>query len=320
MTGRRLLGILGQIIALGAGVWFLVRTAAGNWGTLALADLNPSWTPILAGSVLTAATYLYLVFVWVESLRWWRQRLGYIHAARIMFLTNLARFIPGMIWQLVGVAAMAQTQAVSPVAATGGILLLQVVLLVTGVAVAAAWAPALLAHWAVVVPPGGLLGLTLVSMVIVVLLLPPAIPFFSRLAGRVLRRPMEWPAPPRGAFALYVAGLCLPWITYGVSFWLFCRGLLGTQAPGFSLAVGAFVASYVAGLIVVFAPSGLVVREAALVAALTPSIGGAAALVLALGSRVWLLIVELATALGAITLHSIVYGTPRDPGDTRAGG
>lgn len=320
MRWRRTLGLLGQAIALGAGVWFLIRTAAGSWGTLTLADLRPSWTPIIAGSALTAATYLYLVFVWVASLRWWRQRLGYLHAARIMFLTNLARFIPGMIWQLVGVAAMAQTQAVSPVAATGGILLLQVVLLVTGLAVAAAWAPALVARWAVVVPPGGLLGLTVVSIVIVVVLLPPAIPFFSRLAGRVLRRPTEWPAPPRLAFALYVVGLCLPWITYGIAFWLFGRGLLGAQAPGFSLAVGAFVASYVAGLIVVFAPSGLVVREAALVAALTPSIGGAAALVLALAARVWLLIVELATALGAITTHSIVYGAPRAPGDSPTGG
>jgi hypothetical protein len=261
--------------------------------------------------VLTAATYLYLVLVWVVSLRWWGQRLGYLHAARIMFLTNLARFIPGMIWQLVGVAAMAQAHAVSPVAATGGILLLQVVLLVTGVAVGAAWAPALLARWAVVVPPGGLLGLTLMSIVIVVLLLPPAIPFFSRVAGQVLRRPMDWPAPPRPAFALYVAGLCLPWITYGIAFWLFGRGLLGAHAPGFSVAVGAFVASYVAGLIVVFAPSGLPVREAALVAALTPSIGGAAALVLAVAARLWLVGLELAVTFAVLLAHRLAKPAPR---------
>lgn len=319
MTRRRVLGVLGQTIALGAGVWFLVRTAAGSWGTLTLADLKPAWAPIMMGSALTAATYLYLVLVWVASLRWWGQRLGYIHAARIMFLTNLARFIPGMIWQLLGVAAMAQTQSVSPVAATGGILLLQLVLLVTGVAVAAAWAPAVLSRWAVAVPPGALLGLTVVSMVVVVLLLPPAIPFFSRLGGRLLRRAIEWPAPPRPAFALYVVALCLPWITYGVAFWLFCRGLLGNQAPGLSLALGAFVASYVAGLIVVFAPSGLVVREAALVAALTPSLGGAPALVLAIGSRLWLLVVELATAMGVIALHTLVYGPSPDRGKGRAG-
>ncbi len=319
MTRGRLLEILGQGIALGAGVWFLIRTAAGSWGTLALADLRLAWGPILWGSVLTAATYLYLVFVWVASLRWWGQRLRYIPAARIMFLTNLARFIPGMIWQLVGVAAMAQAQSVSPVAATGGILLLQVVLLVTGLAVAAAWAPALLSHWAVTIPPSVLLGFTVVSVVIVVLVLPPAIPVFSRIGGRLLGRSIEWPAPPRRAFALYVVGLCLPWITYGIGFWLFCRGLLGDQSPGLSLALGAFVASYVAGLIVLFAPSGLVVREAALVAALTPAIGGAPALVLALGSRLWLLGVELATALGAIAAHSIVYGKPRPSGGTPAG-
>jgi hypothetical protein len=109
---------------------------------------------------------------------------------------------------------------------------------------------------------------------------------------------------PTGEFAWYVGGLCLPWVTYGVAFWLFGRGLMGAQAPVFTLAIGGFVASYVAGLIVVFAPSGLVVREAALVAALAPSMGGGPALVLALASRLWLLAVELITALGVLAAHA----------------
>ena len=85
--------------------------------------------------------------------------------------------------------------------------------------------------------------------------------------------------------------------------------MLGAGAPPFSLAVGSFVASYVAGLIVVFAPSGLVVREAALVAALGPAIGGGPALVLALAARLWLLVVELLTALGVVATDSI-FRTP----------
>jgi hypothetical protein len=89
-----------------------------------------------------------------------------------------------------------------------------------------------------------------------------------------------------------------------VAFWLFGRGLLGAQAPAFTLAVGSFVTSYVAGLIVIFAPSGLVVREAALVAALAPALGGGPALVLAVASRLWLLVVELITALGVLAVHA----------------
>jgi hypothetical protein len=63
------------------------------------------------------------------------------------------------------------------------------------------------------------------------------------------------------------------------------------------LAAGTFVGSYVAGLVAVFAPGGIIVREAALVAVLSPAIGGETALLLAVASRLWLVALELVTAL-----------------------
>jgi hypothetical protein len=305
MPSRRVWVILAQVVALGAGAWFLLRKAVGSWGTITLTQLHIAWPPILAASVITSATYLYVVLLWVFSLRWWRERFPYLEAARVYFVSNLARFIPGMVWQLVGVAALSHERDVSPVAAAAAVLLQQVVLAFTGVAVTAAWAPALLARWAHGVQPGEMLGLAAGAMLLLVILLPRVMPLVARVVGRALRRTVTWPPMPTGEFAGYVAGLCLPWLTYGVAFWLFGRGLLGAQAPLFTLAVGSFVASYVAGLIVVFAPSGLVVREAALVAALAPAIGGGAALVLAVASRLWLLAVELITALGVLAAHAL---------------
>lgn len=305
MPSRRVWGILAQVVALGAGAWFLLRTAVASWGTITLAQLHLAWAPILAASLLTGATYLYLVLLWVLSLGWWRERFPYLEAARVWFVSNLARFIPGMVWQLVGVAALSHERDVSPVAATAAVLLQQVVLVFTGVAVAAAWAPALLARWSYGLQPGEMLALAAGAMILLVILLPRVMPLVARVVSAVLRRSVTWPPMPTVQFAWYVAGLCLPWVTYGVAFWLFGRGLLGARAPVFTLAVGGFVASYVAGLIVVFAPSGLVVREAALVAALAPALGGGPALVLALASRLWLLVVELATALGVLAVRAL---------------
>ncbi len=293
-----------QVVALGAGVWFLLRTAARSWGTVALADLRPAWSPIVLGSLLTSATYVYIVFVWAASLRWWGQRPPFLRAARIWFVSNLARFIPGMVWQLAGLAAMARAIGVSAAAATGGSLLEQVALLLTGLLVTAVWAPALLVRWA---SPWLLAAIALAGALVLVWALPAALQRGGRLLGRLLRRPFSWPAPSRRSIAAYVVSLCLPWLAYGVAFWLFGLGLLGAGAPHFTLAVGAYVASYVAGIIAVFAPGGLVVREAALVAALGPVIGGGPALVLALAARLWLLVVELASALGVVAVHELAY-------------
>lgn len=300
----RLLGNIVQIVALGAGVWFLLRTAARSWGSVAIADLRPAWGPILLGSLLTSGTYVYIVLVWAASLRWWSQRPPFLRGARIWFVSNLARFIPGMVWQLAGLATMARANDISAAAATGASLLEQVVLLLTGLIVTAVWAPALLMRWA---SPWVVAAIAGAGAMMLVWLLPAALPWGGRLLGRLLRRPISWPAPSRRSITVYVVSLSLPWLAYGVSFWLFGRGLLGAGAPHFTLAVGGFVASYVAGIIVVFAPSGLVVREAALVAALGPRIGDGPALVLALAARLWLLVVELATALSVVAVHQVVY-------------
>jgi hypothetical protein len=97
---------------------------------------------------------------------------------------------------------------------------------------------------------------------------------------------------------------------------LFAAAVLPGGAPDIELAVTAFVASYVAGLIAVFAPAGLVVREAALVVALSPTIGGGKAVALAVGARIWLVAVEIATTLCVVAIHRLagLRGTNRSAG------
>jgi uncharacterized membrane protein YbhN (UPF0104 family) len=69
--------------------------------------------------------------------------------------------------------------------------------------------------------------------------------------------------------------------------------------------MGAFTGSYVLGLLAVFAPGGILVREAALVATLGPALGPPSALLVAVGSRLWLLALELLTALTVFLAHRL---------------
>jgi uncharacterized membrane protein YbhN (UPF0104 family) len=94
----------------------------------------------------------------------------------------------------------------------------------------------------------------------------------------------------------YLAQVTIAWVGYAVAFWLFGRALFGAAAPTILLAGTAYVASYVAGIVAVFAPGGIVVREAALVATLGPVIGADRALVLALAARLWHVALEIMVA------------------------
>jgi hypothetical protein len=59
----------------------------------------------------------------------------------------------------------------------------------------------------------------------------------------------------------------------------------------------------VAGIIAVFAPAGLAVREAAMVAMLTPVVDARTALVLAIGSRLWMIALEIVTAMVIVVAY-----------------
>ena len=125
-----------QIAGLAAAAWYLVHTALVNRAALAAVPFRFAAGPFAIASVLTVGTYFFLVRTWAGSLRWWGQSLPYGDAVRIWFITNLTRFVPGMVWQFAHVGTEALAARISPVAATGGMVFQQLVLLATGLAVA----------------------------------------------------------------------------------------------------------------------------------------------------------------------------------------
>jgi hypothetical protein len=297
---KRVLRAAGQLIVLGGALWFLVRTARPHWSTLAALPQPIAWTPLLLGSLLWVASYGMLVLLWAESLRWWGARLAPRDALRVFLVANLARYVPGGIWQFAGLAALALEQGISPAAATGAVLVQQLVLLATGLVLALIFAPSFLsAHVATLSPPVALL-MAAAGLAVLMIGFPWVLPAIKRRLERVTDRPLPLPHASGAGFALFVLGSAIGWVGYGASFWLFARAVLGAAAPGVLTAGAAFIASYVAGIMAVFAPGGLVVREAALVATLGPRIGPQYALLLAVGSRLWLTVLELCATLAAL--------------------
>jgi hypothetical protein len=189
---------------------------------------------------------------------------------------------------------------VAPLAATATVLLEQVVLLVTGLLVLAALTPAVLhaAWWqiAFVVAAGlGAAGL----------LLPrPGGRIGRWLERRVPGVQLLWSGMTPGRLGRFALLLVAPWLLYGVAFRLLAVGLLGeaAAAQSWGFYVAAFTGSYVAGVIAVFAPAGLLVREAALIGVLAPALGSGDAVILAVASRIWLTALEVLAAVVVLAL------------------
>jgi hypothetical protein len=292
-----------QIVLIGGAVLFLVKTAREHAVTLSSWNGPIDWPALLAASALVIGAFALMVLAWSTSLRWWRATMSFLSALRTWSLSNLARFIPGAVWQFAGLAALAVEEGISPLAATGAVLLQQLVLLATGVVVAVMMAPGWVQPIAGGLPPLVTTTIAIITLGVFALVIPRAMPAIGRALTRLVKRDFAWPRPSASAFAIYTAVLVLPWLAYAAAFWLFGRALLGPSAPSLQIAGGAFVASYVAGIVAVFAPAGIAVREAALVAMLAPVIDARAALVLAIGSRLWMIGLEILTALVVVALY-----------------
>ena len=305
---RRLLPLL-QVVAILAGIVALVGLVRSSSPSLRAARPHIQWPILFAASAVWLASYTQLIQLWASSLPWWDAalrrsptRLSWARAVRIFFVTNLARYAPGGIWQFAGLAAMSSEAGASPVAATVAVLLQQLVLLSTGFALILSGAPHFLGAWTGQLDTLSQLVLGVLLTAGLIVLLPRALPVARRWAERIIRRPVPLPAPPPRAFALYVVRAALGWAAYGFAFWLFSRALFGDDAPHLWLGATAYVSSYLLGLIAVFAPGGIVVREGALVVTLQPAIGHDRALVLAIASRMWLVSLEI---IGAATVVGI---------------
>lgn len=281
---RKRLWHLVQVIAGLAIVFFVARYVVRNWDQVREADLAWRLSPLhlLGGIALIWLVLALQAEAWRRMVRAWGRGLGWFDSASIWLLSSMAKYIPGKVWALTGMAVMAERKGIPAWAATASALLLQVVSVGTAALVVAG------SGFAVLRPHGigtaVLMGLALGSLLVIGLVLWP--PVTTRLVRLVapkadLTHIPGWRVVTEGALVNLFA-----WIGFGVSFWLFSRGTLPQAPLGLTHAIAAFTASYVAGMIAPFAPGGLGVRESILVIALQGSLGLANALGVAAVSRI----------------------------------
>ena len=301
-------------------IGFASRELARQWRDVApaLQGLRLDWTRILASGILVVATYLILVEAWRATLRVWSESLPFSAAMRIWFVSNLGKYVPGKVWQIAAMGAMAQKRGVSPAAAVGSSLIVNLVSVIAGFAVIAVTAAG---------RAGAVVGmrasgarsveLTVVAIAIAggaaLLLAPVAVPRLVMLAGRVTGRSITIPQIPARAIWVAAVSTIASWLLYGMAFFLFAHGV-SPRATGNAVSyIAVYTGSYLAGYLALFAPGGVGVREAVLVLAM-PRFGlasAADAAVIAITSRLWLTILEILP--GLLLIRRRATQNARDP-------
>lgn len=207
---------------------------------------------------------------------------------RLFMVANLGRYVPGKVWQIAGLVALARSRDVPATTATAAAVLSQ------GIGLASATLVGLVSlrtlgegevwRWMV---PAVLLGAVAIG------LMPPVFHAAVSAWFRVARTAPPDDLRPTRALEWLCLGLAT-WIVYSVAFWVLVESL-GLDVALLPTA-SAFAAAYVLGYIVVFAPAGLGVREGFLVALMAPQIGPGPAGAVAVLARLWTTTIEVIPA------------------------
>lgn len=303
----RALQVAIAIVAL----WYAYKALRDQWTGAArkMGALQPDWLWIIASGFVFLLTYGVLVETWREILRAWGSKLRFTRAVRIWAVSNLGRYIPGKLWQIGAMGLMAQSEGVSPIAASGSAILNVLVNLIAGFGVVAVFGWPLLHLEAV----GGLRtsAFFLLACLAILVAIPLLLPVGLRLLSRMTGRDLNIGAPPRAAILISLFGNVVAWLLYGVAFDLFARGVLGRSEGPIAGYIAVYALSYLVGYLVLFAPAGVGFREAAMIALLPAArlADPTQAAILAVTSRLWLTALEIAP--GALFLG--VEGLRRRP-------
>jgi len=283
----------GQVALTVLVTWFIVDRM--GLSLQALRGVDPaSWTPrlgpLVASALLLAFGYFFSAALWgriVEDLG--GPRLPVSETVRIFMIANLGRYIPGKVWQIAGLAAMARKRGVTAATATAAAVLGQglslVAALFVGLGALLGGGPTYRA-WGT--------GMAIVLLLGIAVGVTP--PVFRRATGLWFRLAGQ-DAPPglNGTRALrWLLLYGINWLVYAFSFWLLTVSFRGVM-PVVPVA-SAFAAAYALGYLAIFSVAGLGVREASLVVFLTPWMGAGPASVLSVLARIWATIVELIPA------------------------
>lgn len=256
-----------------AGVVFV----AGQWDEVseAVAAIAP-WLLVLA-LVSVVAALLMSMGSWLVVWPAFGVRLPARGGARVFFVSQLGKYLPGSVWPIAAQAQMAGEVGLAPAASVVLSLIAMLVSIATGLGVGAILLPFVDAqlleqYW----------WLPVVGVGFLACLAPPVMRFGVRLALRLLRR-ADAPFGYGWRVAATSSGLQVAnWFFGGMQLWLVLVGLGVDPARSLLPAIAGFALAFALGVLLIPFPAGLGVREVVIALVLasvtTPAVAATAAI------------------------------------------
>ena len=273
--------LFGLVVAATVRNWSEVRDTVGEMSPLELVLAEVLVLAGLGASVLT----------WRRAVLELGSSVQPHQAAKIYLVGQLGKYVPGSFWAFLVQMELARKVGVPRSRALTASVVAAGIAVLSGMAVGLLVVPG-------VADSGGLRYGAAAGLVVVfaAALSPPVLTWLVNAVMRIMRRPpLDRPVTWRGMVEA-TAWALVSWAAYGVGVWVLAVAAGAPAGESFLLCLGGAALAMTAGFLVFIAPSGIGVREAVLVAALSPVLDTGEALSVALVVR---LVFTLADLIGA---------------------
>jgi hypothetical protein len=276
---------------LAAAVGLAVYGLASQWTQVHAALGKLAWYDVAGAAVCVIAGLGCMMLAWRALLADLGSPLPLPVAIRVMFVGQLAKYVPGAVWAFAAQVELARDYDVPRRRSATASLVAMATTLVVGLVAAGATLPFTSANaarhywWVLAVTP---LAAAFLS--------PELVKSCLNRALKTARRPPLEKAVSRPGMARAVAWTTLGWLCYGAHAWFLISVFTGKGGHVFALSLGAYALAWSVGFLIIFFPGGIGPRELALIAVLAPVMSSASALVVALVSRVVMTFGDLAWA------------------------
>lgn len=299
---KRLLRTGLGVLVIGVVAYFFARALADNWGAIQDAELSWGWwAPV--------ALVLFVVAVAISGWLWGRivaalsgQPLAVRESVRVHFSAWLLKYIPGQAGFVVNKVAWGKRRGlsrllvlISVVYENAFLLLGSTVPMLAILLVARAGGEVTHVVWFAVA-----------AVVPLIVLLHPAV--FHRIVNLLARRTLKREVPPEyflrtGPVWKYQLAFLLPRLVNGVGVVAIAVAVADAAPSSWLPLVAAYALAGAVGILAVFVPSGLGVRESVFVLFAAPYLGLEAAIIVSLAARVLATVADLliAGAYGLLT-------------------
>jgi uncharacterized membrane protein YbhN (UPF0104 family) len=269
---------------------FIVRVLMDDWDQVSDLVGNASWAWLALALACAAVGMSIIALTWADALAVMGGRMRRGQALAWYYVGEIAKYLPGSIWAMVGRGEIARRRGVPAPQAYPSVFLSLIGLYLAAALSAAVLLPFDLAHSR---DAGPALALLLLVPLGLAGLHPKVIRTVIEFAERVSKRSIPIRVPAWRASVLLVLRYVPAWVGIALATWCVALALPDVDAPLLRLSL-ATVLSWTAGFVTP-SPGGAGVREAVFVAVSGLSSGPAVAV--AVTARIIFVIVDVAGAL-----------------------